>query len=78
MEVTVCGFEKTAQTCHVFCEHQVLFLGEVPEMLSLLMKRSNYFQFNKFCAYSKDLLNCIGKIFGFEGNLVFLDFESVF
>jgi hypothetical protein len=69
---------KTAQACHVFCEHQVLILWEVHEILSLFMKHLDYFHFNEFGTYPKDLLNCIGKIFDFERNLLLLDLESVF
>jgi hypothetical protein len=77
-ELKVCGHKKTAQACHVFCEHQVLILWEVHEILSLFMKHLNYFRFNNFCSYPKDLLNCIGKLFDFERNLLLLDRESVF
>jgi len=77
-ELKVCGHKKTAQACHVFCEHQVLFLWEVHETPSLFMKHLDYFHFNEFGTYPKDLLNCIGKIFDFERKLLLLDLESVF
>ena len=67
-----------AQAGHVLCEHQLFFLWEVNEIPGFFMQHLKYFHFDKLCPYPKDLLNCIGKIFDSERNLLLPDLESVF